>query len=139
MGGHFKVEDQKLERDGGNNVEADESSESKSDRHGNEIHIDGEPGCCMRCRYLGLGWKLIGDGGHGETPDFRWKEKNPHIAVYADTWVPEFLRSNLFIRLWQGDSSAAATVAHTTEATGTGRDAHQSHGLRLERLAGYVK
>jgi hypothetical protein len=42
------------------------------------------------------------------------------------------------IRLGEGDTNAAA-VAHTTKATATGCDVHQSHAVRLEGSEARVK
>ena len=41
------------------------------------------------------------------------------------------------IRLGKGSTSAAAYVAHTTEATGTGCGAHQSHAVKTNSLAAW--
>jgi hypothetical protein len=63
-------------------------------------------------------------------------QRKTHVSRFA--LIRGFLRFSKrmrSIRLGEGGSGAAATVAHTTEATATDRGAHQSHGEKLRVFA----
>jgi hypothetical protein len=86
MGGHFRGPGERgLERNRGNDVEADEGGEREGNGHSDEIDIDGQPaggvwsGWCLILRACHDGVSCVSFG----------KKKNPRIAIYADTWVPE--------------------------------------------------
>lgn len=85
----------RLERDGGEDVETNERRKGERNGDSDQVDIDGQPTGCVR---FGRGVVILRDCHDVVSCTWFGKKKNPRIAIYADTWVPEVskLKSLLF-------------------------------------------